>query len=246
MVLRILCTFFICLALLNSIYTLLFDTNGFQTNFLVCWSCYLPIVRSPPIFLSVCCQSVSFWHSFSKCRRAKKRVYGRKQCSISFNSSLRKRSTVMPLLCASFRWYARSSGRWRCTSSRYNTLGMKSSVIVRIGGLEGERYRGWQLHLARALVASSSRCLRAEEILRRGATTGIVDFWKLPIMTSRGFVYILAKMHKYFAFFFSSRETYYHQNRTIVGRKELRITGRRLEEAFRLPMPRNWRKLLWL
>ena len=36
MVLRILCTFFICLALLNSIYTLLFDTNGFQTNFLVC------------------------------------------------------------------------------------------------------------------------------------------------------------------------------------------------------------------
>ena len=36
MVLRILCTFFICLALLKSIYTLLFDTNGFQTNFLVC------------------------------------------------------------------------------------------------------------------------------------------------------------------------------------------------------------------
>ena len=36
MVLRILCTFFICLALLNSIYTLLFDTNGFQTNYLLC------------------------------------------------------------------------------------------------------------------------------------------------------------------------------------------------------------------
>ena len=198
-----------------------FDTNGFQTNFLVRWSCYLPIVRSPPIFLSVCCQSVSFWHSSSKCRRAKKRVYGRKQCSISFNSSLRNCSTVMPLLCASFRRYARSSGRWRCTSNRYNTLGMKSSVIVRIGGLEGERYRGWQLHLARALLASASRCLRAEEILRRGATTGIVDFWNPPIMTSRDFVYVLAKMHRCFAFCFISKETYYHRNRTTVGRKEL-------------------------
>ena len=36
MELRILCTFFICLALLSSIYTLLFDTNGSRTNFLVC------------------------------------------------------------------------------------------------------------------------------------------------------------------------------------------------------------------
>ena len=36
MVLRILCMFLICLALLNSIYTLLFDTNGSQTDFLVC------------------------------------------------------------------------------------------------------------------------------------------------------------------------------------------------------------------
>lgn len=143
--------------------------TGPKRNFLVCWSCYLPIARSPPIFLSVCCQSVSFWHSFSKCRRAKKRVYGRKQSSISLNSSLRNCSIVMPLFCAFFRWYARSSGRWRCTSSRYNTLGMKSSVIVRIGGLEGGRYRGWQLHLARAL------CLRAEVIARRGATTGIVE-----------------------------------------------------------------------
>ena len=36
MILRMLCAFFICLALLNSVYTLLFDTNGSQTNFLVC------------------------------------------------------------------------------------------------------------------------------------------------------------------------------------------------------------------
>ena len=56
-------------------------------------------------------------------------------------------------------------------------------------------------------------------------------------MTSRDFVIVLVKMRKLFAFLFSSRETYYHQNRKIVGRKELRITGRRLEEAFRLPMP---------
>lgn len=30
------------------------------------------------------------------------------------------------------------------------------------------------------------------------------------IMTSRDFVFILAKMHKFFPFLFSSRETYYH------------------------------------
>ena len=43
-------------------------------------------------------------------------------------------------------------------------------------------------------------------------------------------------MHKFFAFLFSSREIYYHWNRKIVGRKELLITGRRLEEVFR-PSP---------